>query len=1197
MVSNHLIYRLKYVDFKSSRQVRDPRGQAMADDALTRAIQESLASKEARQEREQAEAVQEEQQLRQAIVQSIASEKERESRLQASRCGFRDALKLKSVYLRTTRPDGNCIYSCAAEFLFADSSRHVETRRAALEHLPEFDAQLIREGLVPSSCTRELYVAKHKKEGVDGDRTAMLGLMRAYGLSIRVRHEGGTSELVDPNNSMGIDDGRPLELAYVGGFHYDVILSVAPACGPTELAVFLPVHIKMLGTPQCERIASYLGHDVFAAVFAAHADFDALLGRAATAAHPRASQFANDAARNLGVSFVRSFGTNLPATWSSATEALPRVRARALSIAHSLWGLEADGLAESWIQPNLEAACAIAAGLEGVTFPPSVWSTLGPERVLAQCRILSRIDSRCAAPNSHDLVETLAAGIVEVARRCGPWTGLARAGAVRRFESFAFALVDSALCDEAALVFAAGADGAMVAATVALDVAAGAFGPTPSSCVASMRALAFKVGQCGATPHALALRQALLRRWENELAPAYVEHNRLAVNSPLLYSAGSLVVEPSPPRQDVRSLEQQPSAGSLVMEHSPPRQDVRSLEQQPSAGSLVVEPSPPRQDDRSLEQQPSAGSLVVEHSPPRARSPPKQNVHSLEQQPSADSLVVKPSPPKQDIHSLKQQPSAGSLVVEHSPPRARSPPRQPRARPLLPHQRRPAELLREGVSRILVVHPTGSGKSRTMLHTLDQLFDDRRAKIPFFPSPLVCANFYLQLLRWPSRYRDFVTAVSRELASVAPQFEEWIAAPLSEWNVDALPAQASQRAWRIARDVLELKGVIRDGVVIESTLRVMKETHPTANFPRAPLRAYAYGGRLDCDRAPIFKFGASPNSVFSNKVVMMDEVHNLLKRGSSALEYFKRALSTADGAVVVGLTATPVVTAAKDADDLVEIVRGSGPFALATVSRESCDNFPATMPEGAADGYCLREPEFLHDMVVNVTLQGPALVAYQRKSRDRLSQKGRAFSQKRMRRYCDVPVGRVTAKARQAILANPTEFVPKLHAVCNEVSKEATKCVIFADRCAVDLLVSLARRAADGSYAVGCSHDVAEFNSSGNVEGQVMRAIVLNRDFCSEGLSFFGVRRVLLASIPRSVAEFVQQVGRAVRMGSHDALPPEERVVRVLMFAAKVPSVSSADDVGLNKLKRDASRLLPAVERLYGSDGIIDGMIDGITPP
>merc|ERR1719390_193632 len=77
--------------------------------------------------------------------------------------------------------------------------------------------------------------------------------------------------------------------------------------------------------------------------------------------------------------------------------------------------------------------------------------------------------------------------------------------------------------------------------------------------------------------------------------------------------------------------------------------------------------------------------------------------------------------------------------------------------PLQPHQESVAFLLhpKSPISRLLIDHPTGSGKTWEIIRVLDNYFHDPRPKVPIFPKSPVCRNFYVELLRWPNRYRDY----------------------------------------------------------------------------------------------------------------------------------------------------------------------------------------------------------------------------------------------------------------------------------------------------------------------------------------------------------------------------------------------------------------------------------------------------------
>ena len=59
------------------------------------------------------------------------------------------------------------------------------------------------------------------------------------------------------------------------------------------------------------------------------------------------------------------------------------------------------------------------------------------------------------------------------------------------------------------------------------------------------------------------------------------------------------------------------------------------------------------------------------------------------------------------------------------------------------------------------------------------------------------------------------------------------------------------------------------------------------------------------------------------------------------------------------------------------------------------------------------------------------------------------------------------------------------------------------------------------------------------------RVMVADAKECGEGISFLGVRRLLLADVPVNAEEWMQRVGRAVRFMGHGTLPPDERHVQV----------------------------------------------------
>ena len=227
--------------------------------------------------------------------------------------------------------------------------------------------------------------------------------------------------------------------------------------------------------------------------------------------------------------------------------------------------------------------------------------------------------------------------------------------------------------------------------------------------------------------------------------------------------------------------------------------------------------------------------------------------------------------------------------------------------------------------RLLVCHRTGAGKTCTMIRIADSYFSDRRPKILLFPTPAVCSNFYMELLnpRFPNRYAEYLQR---------------------EDKLDEV------------RKGLELgKGALRCG-------RVVPEFLHDRLRPSAPLRAFSYtqaGGRqsigdkgkinavfkcpdgyagewmyrpgiwVDEDGYDDYKSDGNP---FSNKIILMDEVHNLVKPSADIrksakrmlmLDMLKHMLLTCKNSVLVGFTATPLDEEGSSRA-LLDIIKGAG---------------------------------------------------------------------------------------------------------------------------------------------------------------------------------------------------------------------------------------------------------------------------------
>eukprot|EP00930_Biecheleria_cincta_P098244 TRINITY_DN89919_c0_g1_i1.p1 TRINITY_DN89919_c0_g1~~TRINITY_DN89919_c0_g1_i1.p1 ORF type:complete len:1177 (-),score=234.31 TRINITY_DN89919_c0_g1_i1:261-3719(-) len=502
-----------------------------------------------------------------------------------------------------------------------------------------------------------------------------------------------------------------------------------------------------------------------------------------------------------------------------------------------------------------------------------------------------------------------------------------------------------------------------------------------------------------------------------------------------------------------------------------------------------------------------------------------------------------------------------------------------RCPPLQPHQEAVAFLLhpQSPVTRLLVDHPTGSGKTREMIRVLDNYFLDSRPKVPIFPKEPVCRNFYLELIRWPSRYRDFFSCLRPQDAALCSGMRDWKLRRTELWDVSELSGPELKDVIVNIRDALEMKGWFYMGKMRRSLREAFQERFPNETVPAAPLRALRYtsaGGRhalLREDGLPVsallkvaFDRHTAGGNAYSNKVVIMDEVHNLVRvqtQYGEQLARLRTLLSGARGTVLAGFTGTPILNEAQEGRQLLDIIkglavsRGDGGF-LSSFPMRPAGLFPSSLPRGIPDN--ILTPNLRRQFVRRVMLTGEPLKRY-----DAKRQKG--LPERRLRSYCNMCVhfgsfheGRNGNKQR--VLEDMPSLAPKLHAIAKDVAENPLKALVLIARSSgmealMEHLRDLSAAAPEGNrFGVATMDELAEFNAPGNLRGEKYRVIVADAVSCSEGVSFFGVRRVHLAEVPSTPSALVQSVGRAIRMYGHRGLPVDEQTVTTQLWIAGLPS-------------------------------------------
>ena len=278
---------------------------------------------------------------------------------------------------------------------------------------------------------------------------------------------------------------------------------------------------------------------------------------------------------------------------------------------------------------------------------------------------------------------------------------------------------------------------------------------------------------------------------------------------------------------------------------------------------------------------------------------------------------------------------------------------------------------------------------------------------------------------------------------------------------------------------------------------------------------------------------------------------------SEQLAILRDRLSAADGSVLVGFTGTPLLAGPADGRRLLDIIKGR-PFLhasdegfLSSLSCKPTSLFPLCVPEGV-DRADLRSAKKL---CCRIILRGEALQSYVLRSNMELSRR-------RLQAYCNLHVfsgsyhgGR--HGCQEFVLKHPQHCAPKFWNIAQSIGKTRQKTLVLISRgtgyrAAVDTLRQEASRA-ELPFQVACIDNLAEFNSPENLRGELFLCMVADSKQCGEGVSFRTVRQLFLLDVPSTPTALVQICGRASRMLGHQALPDQDRVVRVQIFIATVP--------------------------------------------
>lgn len=107
-------------------------------------------------------------------------------------------------------------------------------------------------------------------------------------------------------------------------------------------------------------------------------------------------------------------------------------------------------------------------------------------------------------------------------------------------------------------------------------------------------------------------------------------------------------------------------------------------------------------------------------------------------------------------------------------------------------------------------HNIGSGKTLLMLRIVDNYYFDKRPRIVIFPKDVVCDNFDISLLEWPTRWRDYFASQCPTEASIAANCMDW--------------RQRREKVWDLTLQNTSLKKVVdSEGKTLRVCCTIYKE--------------------------------------------------------------------------------------------------------------------------------------------------------------------------------------------------------------------------------------------------------------------------------------------------------------------------------------------------------------------------------------
>ena len=481
------------------------------------------------------------------------------------------------------------------------------------------------------------------------------------------------------------------------------------------------------------------------------------------------------------------------------------------------------------------------------------------------------------------------------------------------------------------------------------------------------------------------------------------------------------------------------------------------------------------------------------------------------------------------------------------------------------------------VRRLGVSWPTGSGKTRGMLDVLDNWYASDRGKIAIFPTSTIANNFIIELMNNPGQWRDFVTR------------------------------EASRQSVELysAKNNLNMP-FIKDTIALTGRLGRLGSD----GYPGGPLRIFSYSqaggsGAFGTQPNAVFKIPRRTKNPYDNCDVILDEIHNITRPDLSdkadktvRIGILADALYTAKNIRLVALSATWFETQVSEYTDILKIVKGLENRDSATdegfllyYNQFPKEIFATTVPVN---------PRLTLPGVVEVPLTGDSRAKYRQKQKDFTKNPPKRQSPDvALSRYCNNSLFASRQTDETLASAGEKSFSSKFDTIVEYIRNDPNKkrlLLIHRESGLKTLVATLQQRlrlpARASQQCTGRAVCLSYVNDESEEDTAVLKEfntadkglIVADRKHYSTGVSFLGVQEVIFVDVPETVTEYIQVLGRPLRMCGHAQLPEEQRVLNIVLFCATLPGEQDTADERL--LQGIAEGLLEQNEVFSAMDAI-----------